>query len=354
MFHSHRKQIRSALTLIELVIAMTIVGMVVASTTGALQLFTLNGSRLQLSERHRSQVSLVMYRLKSELRLATLITDATGTSVTFTVPDITGDAVDDEIEYQWSGTSGDPLTRRLNAEPAQNVLSNVHGFEIVYDIKTTTTESESKSAETLLFSYDPVSDLAGFRVNDERWPGECFEPSLPADATSWSMTRFRVMLRDDGGAKGSTSVQARRARSGSLPGPLIEAVLLRESQLSESFQWEEFSFANVSGLAPDEGLCVVLQHLNDNHSCAVQYQTSGATTPGAAFVSSFNGGGSWFANGTRALSLYVWGTYMLPDASTVSGELKRARIRLESHGSENALPVNLDSAVICLNRPSIG
>src|SRR5215468_2376022 len=55
-----------------------------------------------------------MDRIASELRYATSITEATPTSVAFTVADRDGDGQPETIRYAWSGASGAPLTREYN------------------------------------------------------------------------------------------------------------------------------------------------------------------------------------------------------------------------------------------------
>lgn len=79
-------------------------------------------------------------QLNRELRLAIALNDAasSSTAVEFTVPDITGDAVNDVIRYAWSGTNGDPLQRTLNGGAPQTVVTNVYGLSLGYHTKSVT------------------------------------------------------------------------------------------------------------------------------------------------------------------------------------------------------------------------
>ena len=68
-------------------------------------------------------------RISMDLAYALELTDTQQTSITFTVPDITGDAVDDEIQYQLSGSS---LLRSVNGT-SMSIAENVSlcSFEYV-------------------------------------------------------------------------------------------------------------------------------------------------------------------------------------------------------------------------------
>ncbi len=73
--------------------------------------------------------------ITADLRLATAVTEATATAVTFTVPDRTGDDVAETIRYAWSGTAGDPVTRTFNGVTV-DFVDDVHQLDLTYLIRT--------------------------------------------------------------------------------------------------------------------------------------------------------------------------------------------------------------------------
>jgi prepilin-type N-terminal cleavage/methylation domain-containing protein len=111
-------------TLIELIVVLAISSLIF----GAIMLTT--SSSLQAMD-HISQRNGVdqaalhaVNRISIDLGTALELKQTDPTTLKLTVPDITGDAVDDEIVYSWSGTAGAPLLRSVNGTPlpiAENV-----------------------------------------------------------------------------------------------------------------------------------------------------------------------------------------------------------------------------------------
>lgn len=354
MRRAHHSRRRSGLTLVELAGAMAVTAIVIASTMGALQLFTLNGTRLQVMETARSQASVGLHRLRSELRLATAVSVAGTTSIAFAIPDTNGDGLDEQIVYGWSGTAGDPVTRRINGGTADLVVPDVTRFALRYDVDTLPSSGEVESAETTLFAFDAAGSITTFRLGQNAWIGECFHPDLPPEATRWKVTRLMFTAASDGPKAGTTLVQLRQPTVLDEPGgTVLEQYTMLETTL-RNLNWEPFTFNLVSGLSPNDGLCLVLQHVSDKHSAQVVYQASGAFIPNATLVTSADQGVTWSSNSFGALQLYVYGTYMTPDTTVAPGPLKVVYISLESQGAGAAVAMRLDSAVVCLNRPSMG
>jgi prepilin-type N-terminal cleavage/methylation domain-containing protein len=78
-------------------------------------------------------------QIATELQYAVSITERSERVIQFTVADRSGDSLPDTIRYEWSGTGGDPLTRKLNSGTAVTVLPNVRTFSLSYDVQNTTT-----------------------------------------------------------------------------------------------------------------------------------------------------------------------------------------------------------------------
>jgi hypothetical protein len=83
----------------------------------------------------------VVHDITVELQTAVSVTSRADKSITFTVADRTGDAVEETIRYGWSGATGGPLTRRYNAGTVVSVLPHVTEFSLSYSVETVVGES---------------------------------------------------------------------------------------------------------------------------------------------------------------------------------------------------------------------
>lgn len=346
---------RPAFTLVESVGAMAITGVVLATTVGTLQLFTVNGPRLERMEKARGQAGILVHRMRSELRLATTVTELTPTAVTFVMPDTNNDAVDETIRYSWTGTSGDPLMREQNGGAAEAAIADVVRFSVAVDVESKTATADAPSAELLLFSHDATKDLNDFSVNASNGCGQFFSPTLPAEATSWAVTRLQFQAKSRGAATGVTSVELRRATASNKPAATaLESQSLSESDLKPTYDWQAFAFTMVTGIPPAEGLCLVLPYVSGGDSCEIRHHDSNVSAYSGMFLETSDSGAFYSADGGKAMRLYVWGTYLSPQPATVAGAMQSVHLELEVKPSGAPKPMRIDTAVPCLNRPSLG
>ena len=250
--------------------------------------------------------------LSEEVRTALWFIEHAATAMTFTVPDRDNNGLPERIRYAWSGTPGDPLTRQYNGGTVVRVATDVHTFDLTYDIRAvveTYPGVSVESAETLLSSHFGAAGNS-FSIKNSEWIGQYFSPSsLPSGTISWKVTRVQFEAQSRGKRNGELLVQLRPATGGHLPtGTVLEQRLMLESDLIPDYTWQEFSFANVSGLAPGQGLCLVLEHVRDRAAANVRFD--GASGPG--YLETGDGGSSWDYYATRAMHYNVYGTSSAP------------------------------------------
>ena len=125
---------RRAMTLVELTLAMTIAGGVMISLGHVITQMTTGVARLENKTRLQQEVSLAMLRMRSELQHASSISFISENEITFMRGDVTGDDVDDEITYQWSGTAGDPIYRQVNSGQMEPILESCESFSMEFTI----------------------------------------------------------------------------------------------------------------------------------------------------------------------------------------------------------------------------
>src|SRR5262249_55248128 len=160
-FHSQGRSMRGGFTLIEMVLSLAIIAILLLGMQSAILLAaraTPDSSNSPLSS--AIVAGRAVDRLSADLTFANSVTSAGTTSITFTVPDRTGDNSPETITYSWSGVSGDPLLRKINSGTASTVATNVTEFQLAYDKRSqqaSTTYTES--GETLLANNDGIGLL---------------------------------------------------------------------------------------------------------------------------------------------------------------------------------------------------
>lgn len=303
---------RRGFTLVEMVLGLAIMSILM---TGLASAIMIAGHALPNDESRAMTIvksAEVADQLVEELRSAIWIRQHTTTIVEFTVPDRDSDGVPERIRYKWSAP-GTALIRQYNGGAEIDILEDVNEFVLVYDLKTVTEEYPGPAvecAETTLSDYTTTVDPMDFNIEVSKWPGQYFQPTLPGNALGWKVTRVQVEAKASGDPVESTWVQLRVPDADNKPtDTLLEEVEMLESALGGSYQWEEFSFSSVTGLSPNEGLCLVLKHSGAGAASAdIRYDNDG----GSGGLRTNDGGSNWGYFSGRSLSYYVYGTYMVP------------------------------------------
>lgn len=123
---------RPGYTLIELIVAVSVSGVLMAGLSSTMFIAfqasdTSNTPAAATLEAHTS-----LTHLSAELQYAQRLIAADNRTIRFTVPDRDSDLGSETIRYAWSGTAGDPLTRRYNGGTVATVAEDVHEFKLEY------------------------------------------------------------------------------------------------------------------------------------------------------------------------------------------------------------------------------
>jgi len=343
---------RPGYTLVELAVSTAVMGIILGGIASALILASRTLPNRSSPAAAVSKAGELSDQILGELAYALSIISNKGKSIAFTVADRDGDNAPERIEYQWSGTAGDPLTRKYNDAPFVNIAGAVQEFRLDYVIRTEPLpESYSEGPESLLGSYDSSVGLADQRINSSYAIGEYFMPTLPADAKSWRVTRVRFQARIHGASIGETRVQLRLPDSSNLPGDtIVDQVAMIENELGYGYAWKEFAFANAGGLNPAKGLCLVFKWAGDADSCDIRYQSYNAWASNANLVLSTNGGTSWSSPFAQEILFYVYGRATLPDPPAYQYVLTNVQLALRT-GTIPTTRVN--SSVQVLSQPLV-
>lgn len=346
-FHS------AAFTLVEVLLASAILAVILLGMQSAMLLAARAAPDRSGGLSASLNASRAVDQLSADLAFASTIVSMTDKLVEFTVPDRTGDNSPETIRYSWSGTAGAPLQRTFNGGSAVNVADNIHEFSLTYNRRTQQrSPTYTESGEVLFSSNDGLGllNLGDGAIDSDNFYAQYFNPTLPASAVSWRLTRVKFKARTHGPSGGTTLIQARTAIS-SKPAIVLEEASMLESSLSSSYTWQEVAFSNVSGLVPGTGLCVVFQWVNDAHSCDVQYQSLLATAANADLVTTSNSGSSWTVRSGQDMIHYIYGTYSTADPVAYDYWLSGVACTIRS-GTD--LTKRVRSTIRVLNEPQVG
>lgn len=352
-FVTHKCNSR-AFTLVEMIVASSVLAILMAGLASAIVVATRALPASPDAKDAVVQGALTAETLIDELCETTWIIEHTATAITFAVADRDGDGNAERIRYAWSGNAGDPLTRGINGGEEVSVAEDVRQFSIEYTFTSVAEEYPGplvESSEAVLDQYVGAANLRNIFIDGDAWAGQYFEPAgIPPDATGWSVNRVLIKAKSKDDIDGETLVQLRLADGGNLPtDTILEEHSMYESDLSGNYTVREFTFDNVSGLAPTDGLCVVLQFASGNDAAAmIQYDRGGGT----GLLWTEDAGESWILEAGRSLQYIAYGTWTTPGPPQTATRqyVSRARIILQAgdHADEQA-----EAGVQTVNTPEL-
>ncbi len=293
-------------------------------------------------------------KIAADLCSAVYLTERTANAVTFTLADRGTDGLPEVIRYAWSGTPGDPLTRKVNGGTAVNVLENVQQFNLTFDTENRIEQYPGpivESPKTELISYSSGSglDLGNAHVHGtpfakKSW-SQYFKPTFSAGTTAWSITRVKVFAKDDN-ENVSTTVELQLPDVNLLPsGNVVDSSTLHHNQTNLSYQWVEETFNNAVGLSPTAGLCLTFSSAL-NRSVQLQYRKLNVSFPNVGLS---KGTPAWGSLATdQSLWFYVYGTTSAPAPQQAA---TRAHVTSERITLGVDVTETVETSVRMLNRP---
>lgn len=285
---------RRAFTLVEAAVSialttilLSVVGVAITQSISAAE------RGVDLNQRSR-QAAEVFDQVSAELGVATSITTRTSNALEFTVPDMTSAGADPVIRYEWSGRPGDPLMRTYNAKAATPVLNDVRSFSFLSLVRPAPVATES--AESVLHSCDQPSGTSTqvYIVRSSDWAAQYVRPTLPSNATSWSISRVSVRVQSN--KAGAFSLQVRSASSARQPTSTVLATYSADaSTFPSTLTWTDLP-VTVTGLSPNQGVCLVLTTKSAARFNLEYVTGSSPSMPiNAAWMTSADGGSTWSA-----------------------------------------------------------
>ncbi len=335
-------------TLIEMVVSLAVAGILVGAMASAVALATraLPGGDGQAAA--AVDAARVLRQLREELQAAVELPGRGEHSLVLTLPDRDGDGRPETIRYAWSGTVGDPLTRRLNAQPAAAVLQGVTGFDLRYHAKTVRrpfTGVRLEQPEVLLSASTSGLLTQQFTINGNNWLGFRVDPTLPGAAVDWRISRVHVQAKSDGSADGVTRYELTGWGSSQPAADVVDHADQLESSFGNGMGWRKVTFRRGGRFGAGQVAAVTLKRsAGSDNSAAVQFYQLGA----ANMYRSTNAGSSWTVYGSgRAVLHEAYGHYTTlgppwslaqPRVHRVDVSLSTAASAGESHRTSVLLP----------------
>ncbi len=347
---------RHGLTLLETVAALAVTSIILLGIGSAMLLAgrALPDARSATAQTVAGTEALEL--VVTELRYAITINQRSARMIEFTVADRSGDTTPEVIRYEWSGTAGDPLTRRYNGGTAVEVLANVRDFSLTYDLQTISTQipQANESAETLLIGYDSSKDYADYPIKELELYSEYFRPTLPGNAVSWKVTRVRFQAKQAGLLGGETRAQLQLLTAGGLPsGVVLDEGTFYENLLPLLYLVQEVTYTQASGLSPQQGLCLVFRWISGGDgSCKLLGQDKNVSAANIALLKSTDRTVSWSSLAAQSLLFSVYGTVTTAGTPQIQNRyyLNAVTIRLKAGTDDQA---TVQTGVRMLNQPEV-
>lgn len=325
-----RRRRSGAFTLLEVVLCVAVLVLMVAATHSVTSIAARASATSTSTTGATLDVQAAMTVIDGELRYALTVTELTSTNnaaaITFTVPDRTGDGSPDTVRYSWAG-AGTPLQRTFNGGTPVDLIPALQEFTLARDARVEPNpQTWTYGPETLLWSYDSNANLLTQTITSTAWLGQSFSPTLPANATAWSITRVKFQARAHNSSAGQTNVQLRTTDSSKLPAStVIQQVTLLESSLTSNYAWTQVNFSGVTGLAPGQTLAFVFKWISDNESADVLIQGSNANGGAGTAIFGTDSAG-WTSQAGKDVLLYIYGAVQTPDPPTSRSFLTGLRV----------------------------
>lgn len=343
----------NAFTLIELVLSMAITTALLGGISAAIFLAGRAVPDGRSLEETTVRTADIADQIAADLYCSLWFQKHVAKTAKFTVPDRDGDGLPDKIRYRWSGTAGDPLTRTFNDGTAVEVLPDVREFEVTYELASVDEEYPGpplEGAEQVLSSHGSINGyFKSFAIEKDKWPGQYFKPSLPGDAVAWRVTRVHVYVKADGPSE-TALIQLRPANADYKPTNIVlEEFVMNESALHDWYDWFVATYADVKGLAPGTGLCLVLKNSTGGGKAGLlAYDEYGGS--GGINTKDYGATWSYFSNLVRLY--YIYGTISTPGPTQTATRqyVTNVRVALRAGDDPNTRVV---TATQTLNAPEL-
>jgi prepilin-type N-terminal cleavage/methylation domain-containing protein len=262
-----------AFTLLEVVISVAILSIIGVSLMSVMTLTARAVPAQEDPDVALAASQQMVTDLANDIASATAITLSGSKTIRLRVADRTGDSIDEEIVYSWSGNDGDSLRWRYNGSAWMNLAESIKQFDIQLDNREATRQVPGPDvwgSEVLL-----AGSLGAMDSQNEILGGngvsQYFEPLLPENANGWTITRVELSIRRRSGATQPpvfTVSAMKRLANGWPDFTAIQTATVNATTISSSstFQTISVPFAGAPTYAVGIGMSIVLSPSGSTNS----------------------------------------------------------------------------------------
>ncbi len=337
---AHRSSAQRGFSLIEMVLSLTLVGLVLASLGSVLAFAMGAAPKADDPSIRLRETQFPLGVMTEEIASATRFISISSTKIAFEVADRTADAVSDTITYSWDGTPGSPLLRAINAETATEVLTEIEQFAF---IATTTDHSYTTlhPGSEVKFERELSADTSTFtrvvallnsrmqRINQyEGFSQRLRSDDVPGSALYWVPSYADVLMQREA-LGGTIRLELRIASAGAPTSRAIAARVIKTSDLGGE-TWVRLEVPGTLMLNPSDELCLVVICTGGSNTASVRVFEQLVFASESAMHQSKDSGANWGTGLTTRLGYRLQG-YYLPEAKSetvTSTVVERIRVEL--------------------------
>jgi hypothetical protein len=307
-------------TLMEMVVAMVASAFLLAGL-GSVMMIGGQVAYTPSASIRRTEAADAVNQIAEELRYATLVIQQTPQILEFVVADRNADGTAEKIRYEWSGTPGDPLYKKLNTAAAVVILDSVEEFAVSFQQKsiTTTLNTTTDSAEAVLISNanspsGSERDISAAKYSAQQINPAAFTAPIPANVISWNATKVDFQARDNSSSDETLVVQL-RSTGEPLDSPTSLALgqkTIPEAAIGGGVAWRTAVFPSpVRDLSFLRRYSLVWGGMGSGDAARLLYNDSASS----GVHESNDGGATWQFMTTRQVFYRLYGTYTTPSTS---------------------------------------
>jgi prepilin-type N-terminal cleavage/methylation domain-containing protein len=350
-----RRLRRRGMTLPEMTIALALSSGVALSIGHVVHQMSRNVVNLEARAADGTETALAMVRLRTELRQATEILALEARRISFAHPDVNGDGEPDVLDYAWNGTAGTPLTRAINGAVPETILERCLGF-------TPTAIDATAGAEEVLAFHDAYTSgitatTRTLTLSNTQWAAQVFATAR-SGAASFRISRVRVYL--EVGATSGSLIAALHSVSGGSPNSTLETVTRACAQIRQGPGWVDFYFGDNRSLSISNLYAITLRTTAGTSNVKARYDEISTGAPSSSpdyYQYTTNSGSTWQPTSSltrRDLKYAVYGRYYDSGGNQLPVARNPVRqVRLTLTGGKESAPIQLQSAVQCVNVPEV-
>jgi len=306
-------RLRSAFTLVEMVVALAIASFVLMAVASLIGLSARSIPPPNGVQEVAISTGDFLARLAADAAVAQSVTETEAHAITFVVSDPDGMALADTVRYVWSGVAGEPLARIVNGTDRAEMLPSVSSLTFGYSFADVPTFARlvratdaSSSLQSSLASVSTSREVGGTIY------AQVVAPTLPADAVAWTLERVTLSLGPSGLLFPTTvTVEIRGCDGSGLPTDAVYASATRSESMLGFLGLlpghETFTFTGVT-VPASEKLAIVIRCSGGDGTASAGAASGSGWPADAPAMASTDGGASWTTTTAVVLGHAATGT----------------------------------------------